>query len=165
MKFTAEKFKLKDGRVCQVREIEVKDAAQMVEYLKTIMGESYFLNSYPEEITMTADEEAKMIKGFIESEGTLMLVVEIDGRLIANGTVTRFRRKKMRHRGNVAVAVLKEFWNLGIGKKFLYVLKDMQRDWGFPNWSWIITPAMKGVGFSMISLDTSWWEKLLMPSF
>lgn len=30
MKFTAEKFKLKDGRVCQVREIEVKDAAQMV---------------------------------------------------------------------------------------------------------------------------------------
>lgn len=38
MKFTAEKFKLKDGRVCQVREIEVKDAAQMVEYLKTIMG-------------------------------------------------------------------------------------------------------------------------------
>lgn len=123
MKFTAEKFKLKDGRVCQVREIEVKDAAQMVEYLKTIMGESYFLNSYPEEITMTADEEAKMIKGFIESDGTLMLVVEIDGRLIANGTVTRFRRKKMRHRGNVAVAVLKEFWNLGIGKKLLICLE------------------------------------------
>ena len=127
MKFKAENFELKDGRICTIREIEVKDAAQMVEYLRTIMGESDFLNSYPEEITMTAEDEAKMIQGFNESEGTLMLVVEMDGRLIANGTITRFRRKKMCHRGNVALAVLKEFWNLGIGRKLLLCLEEYAR--------------------------------------
>lgn len=130
MKYTPENFELKDGRICKIREIQVEDAAEMVEYLKTIMGESDFLNSYPEEITMSAEEEAKMIRGFNQSDNTLMLVVEMDGRLIANGTITRFRKMKMRHRGNVAVAVLKEFWNLGIGKKLLQSLEDHAKELG-----------------------------------
>ena len=130
MKFTAENFELKDGRVCIVREIEVKDAAETVEYLKTIMGESDFLNSYPEEITLTVDKEEKMIKGFNESEDILMLVAEMDGKLIANGQISRSKKRKMRHRGNVAVTVLKEFWNLGLGKKMLLCLEDHAKVWG-----------------------------------
>ena len=60
MKYTPVSFELKDGRICQIREIQVKDAAETVEYLKTIMGESDFLYSYPEEITMSAEEEEKI---------------------------------------------------------------------------------------------------------
>ncbi len=130
MKYIPENFELKDGRICKIREIQVKDAAEAVEYLKTIMGETDFMYSYPEEITLTAEEEAKIIKGFNESDNTLMLVVELDGRLIANGTITRLTKKKMRHRGNVAVSVLKEFWNLGIGKKLLLCLEDYGKKWG-----------------------------------
>jgi len=130
MKYIPEKFELKDGRICMIREIEVKDAAEMIEYLKTIMGESDFMNSYPEEITMSAEDEAKMIKGFNESDNTLMLVAEIDGRLIANATITRLQKKKMHHRGNVAVSVLKEFWNLGIGKKLLLSLENYAKEVG-----------------------------------
>lgn len=96
MKFTPENFELKDGRICTIREIQVKDAEETVEYLKAVSGESDFLNSYPEEIRFSAEEEANLIKGFNESDDTLMLVVELEGRLIANGTITRFRRKKMR---------------------------------------------------------------------
>ena len=36
----------------------------------------------------------------------------------------------MRHRGNVAVAVLKEFWNLGIGKNILLSLESYAKDLG-----------------------------------
>lgn len=39
-------------------------------------------------------------------------------------------KKKMCHRGNVAVSVLKEFWNLGIGKKLLTCLEDYAKEWG-----------------------------------
>lgn len=44
----------------------------------------------------------------------------------------RFQDKKMktRHRGNVAVTVLKEFWNSGIGKKMLLCLEDYAKEWG-----------------------------------
>ena len=79
---------------------------------------------------ISAEEEEKIIKGFNESDNTLMLVVEMDGRLIANGTITRLSKKKMCHRGNVAVSVLKEFWNLGIGKKLLICLEDYAKEWG-----------------------------------
>jgi RimJ/RimL family protein N-acetyltransferase len=129
MKYTPEIFELKDGRICIIREIEVKGAVETVEYLKTVMGESDFLYSYPEEITLTVEQEEKMIKGFNESENTLMLVAEMDGRLIANAQITRSKKKKMRHRGNVAVTVLKEFWNLGLGKKMLLCLEDYAKKW------------------------------------
>lgn len=128
MKFKPVIFKLKDGRMCKIREIQVNDAADMVEYLKVIMGESDFMNSYPEEISQSVEEEEKMIKGFNKSDNILMLVVEMDGRIIASGTIMRLGKIKMRHRGNVALAVLKEFWNLGIGKKILLSLEGYAKD-------------------------------------
>lgn len=84
MKYIPVSFEMKDGRVCQIREIQVKDAAETIEYLKTVMGESNFLTSYPEEIALTIEQEEKMIKGFNESEDILMILAEIDGRLIAS---------------------------------------------------------------------------------
>ena len=130
MKYIPVSFEMKDGRICQIREIQVKDAAETVEYLKTVMGESNFLYSYPEEITLTVEQEEKMIKEFNESEDILMIIAEIDGRLIASAQISRSKKMKMRHRGNVAVTVLKEFWNLGIGKKMLLCLEDYAKEWG-----------------------------------
>ena len=89
MKYTPVSFELKDGRICQIREIQVKDAAETVDYMKTVMGESNFLYSYPEEITLTVEQEEKMIKDFNESEDILMIIAEIDGRLIASSQISR----------------------------------------------------------------------------
>ena len=130
MKFKAEKFKIKDGRMCEIREIHINDAKDMAEYLKIVNGESDFMNSYPQEINLSVEEEEKMIKGFNKSDTTLMLVVEMDGRIIASGTIIRLGKIKMHHRGNVAIAVLKEFWNLGIGKKILICLEGFAKDLG-----------------------------------
>lgn len=130
MKYTPLNFEMKDGRICRIREIQVKDAAETIEYLKTVMGESNFLYSYPEEITLTVEQEEKMIKNFNESGDILMIIAEFDGRLIASAQISRFKKMKMRHRGNVAVTVLKEFWNLGIGKKMLLCLEDYAKEWG-----------------------------------
>ena len=65
MKYAPINFELKDGRICKIREIQVKDAAETIEYLKTVMGESDFLYSYPEEITMSAEEEEKALMNLI----------------------------------------------------------------------------------------------------
>lgn len=130
MKFITEKFKVKDGRICNIREIEVRDAKETVEYLKTLMGESDFLNSYPEEITISYKEEEKMIKKFNESDDILHLVVEMDKKLIASATLIRLSKMKMRHRGNIALAVLQEFWNLGIGTKLILCLEKYAKALG-----------------------------------
>ena len=59
MKFTPENFELKDGRICTIREIQVKDAEETVEYLKTVNGESDFLNSYPEKYVSQPKKKRK----------------------------------------------------------------------------------------------------------
>lgn len=64
MKYIPVSFEMKDGRICRIREIQVKDAAEIIEYLKTVMGESNFLYFYPEEITLTVEQEEKIIKNF-----------------------------------------------------------------------------------------------------
>ena len=130
MKNTPVSFEMKDGRICEIREIQVKDAAEAIEYLKTVMGESNFLCYYPEEITLTVEQEEKMIKSFNESEDILMIIAEFDGRLIASAKISRSKKMKMRHRGNVAITVLEEFWNLGIGKRMLLCLEDYAKEWG-----------------------------------
>ena len=33
MKYTPVNFEMKDGRICEIREIQVKDAAETIEYL------------------------------------------------------------------------------------------------------------------------------------
>ena len=149
MKYTPVNFEMKDGRICQIREIQEKDAAETIEYLKTVMGESNFLYSYPEEITLTVEQEEKMIKDFNESEDILMILAEIDGILIASAQISRSKKMKMRHRGNVAVTVLKEFWNLGIGKEMLLCLEDYDNEWGLPKLNWTIFQGIKEVRFFM----------------
>lgn len=94
MKYTPVSFELKDGRICQIREIQVKDAAETIEYLKIVMGESNFLYSYPEEITLTVEQEEKMIKNFNESEDILMIIAEFDGRLIASAQISRSKKNE-----------------------------------------------------------------------
>lgn len=92
MKYIPVSFEMKDGRICEIREIQVKDAAETIEYLKTVMGESNFLYSYPEEITLTVEQEEKMIKSFNESEDILMIIAEFDGRLIASAQISRSKK-------------------------------------------------------------------------
>ncbi|MDU7496819.1 hypothetical protein [Sneathia sanguinegens] len=92
MKYTPVNFEMKYGRIYQIREIQVKDTAETIEYLKTVMGESNFLYSYPEEITLTVEQEEKMIKEFNESEEILMIIAEIDGRLIASAQISRLKK-------------------------------------------------------------------------
>ena len=149
MKYTPVSFELKDGRICQIREIQVKDSSETIEYLKTVMGESNFLYSYPEEITLTVEQEEKMIKSFNESEDILMIIAEFDGRLIASAQISRSKKMKMRHRGNVAITVLEEFWNLGIGKRCSFVLKTMLRNGALPKLNWTISQTIKEVRFFM----------------
>ena len=73
----------------KLEKIQVKDAVETIEYLKTLMGESNFLYFYPEEITLTIEQEEKMIKEFNKSEDILMIIAEIDGRLIASAQISR----------------------------------------------------------------------------
>lgn len=126
---TTEKI-LKNGKIAIFRNPTEADAHEMVEYLRVTAGETDFLIGYPEERTLTDEQEALFLKRSNESAKDLMIVCEIDGKITGNCSIMFNSRIKTRHRASVGIALLKEFWGLGIGTLMFEELIRIARDRG-----------------------------------
>ena len=107
---------LKDGRTAILKTPCIEDAEKMLNYIKKSCGETDFLARYPEEWDgMTVENEERWVSNVRSSPSTLAIACYIDGEIAGNCT-TNFRGgMKTSHRATVGIAILKEFWNLGIG--------------------------------------------------
>ena len=113
-------FTLKDGRTALVRSPEEKDVMPMLEYLRTVAGETDFLMNYPEETSKyTPEGEKALFERVNSSDLEAMPVCFIDGRIAGNCMITFNGRIKTRHRASVAIALKREFWGQGIGTRLM----------------------------------------------
>ena len=115
MIFQGKEIHLKDGRTGQLRSPKTEDAPQMLAYLALTAGETPYLIRYPEECTETLEQEAAFLKQMADSPIDMMIICEVDGKIAGNCRLARHGRIKTRHRAGVAIALLREFWGLGIG--------------------------------------------------
>lgn len=115
MIFNTRTITLKDGRTAIFRAPRPEDAAPMVQYLKDTAGETEFIMRYPEEVTMTAEQEAAFFERLNASPFDMMIVCEVDGCIAGNCQINFGNKIKTRHRSSVAIGLTKEYWNLGIG--------------------------------------------------
>ena len=115
MIFEEKQIHLKDGRTAIFRSPKNEDAAQMLDYLVTTAGETPYLIRYPEECTETMEQEAAFLQKMADSPIDMMIVCFVDGKLAGNCRLAQHGRIKTRHRAGVAIALVKEFWGLGIG--------------------------------------------------
>ena len=111
-------FTLKDGRTAVLHSPREEDVPGMLEYLVQSAGETDFLLRYPEECgKYTPEAEKALFERMNASETEAMLACTVDGRIAGNCQITWNRRIKTGHRASVAIALLKEFWGLGIGTR------------------------------------------------
>lgn len=116
MIFEDKKIILKNGRIAVFRTPEVEDAEKMLNYIKTACGETDFLMRYPEEWDGASIEgEEKWIKGLRDSQNSLDIACYIDGEIVGNFEISFRSGIKTSHRAGVGIAILKQYWNLGIG--------------------------------------------------
>lgn len=57
-----------------------------------------------------------------QSDNEAMLVCLVEGRVVGNCQITWSKGIKTRHRASIAIALLSEFWNQGIGTRLLQEL-------------------------------------------
>lgn len=130
MRFETKKLRLKDGRSAILRTPDCNDAAGLLSYIRQACGETDFLSRYPEEWEkVTVESEEKWIESRVASPNSLLLVCIVDGRVVGNCEISRLSGKKTEHRATVAIAVLREFWSLGIGKAMFEAMLDAARSW------------------------------------
>lgn len=123
-------FTLKNGKVCKIRPIQEEDAAEALAYIRKVNLETDFLLRYPEELLDSVEEERKFIQKIVKSQHNQMLVCIVDGQIVANAQFSRFTLHKVEHRAEIAMAVVQEYWNQGIGHKLLEELEAFAHERG-----------------------------------
>ncbi len=130
MLYPEKTVRLKDGRTCIFRSPRPDDAEAMLEYLKTCAAQTPFILREPEECTETPQDEAQYLSALIASPQRLMIVCEIQGEIAGNCQLSFNSRRKTRHRGSVAIALVKQYWGLGIGTAMFHEMIEIARRQG-----------------------------------
>lgn len=113
-------FVLKDGRTAWIRSPRDEDIPGVLDYLYTTAGETEFLLCYPEECAKYTPEGEKALFDRVNaSDNEAMLVCLVDGKIVGYCHISWSSGIKTRHRADVSIAIIKEFWNQGIGTRLL----------------------------------------------
>ncbi len=111
-------YTLKDGRKALIRSPKDEDIQGVLAYLFLSAGETDFILRYPEECgKYTPEGEKALFDRINESDHEAMLVCLVEGRVAGNCQIKWNTGIKTRHRASVAIALLKEYWNQGIGTR------------------------------------------------
>ena len=101
-----------------VEKAKVEDAAKILEYLKQVGSETDNLTFGAEGVPFTVEEEADYICQLEKSCDDIMLIAKDEDKIVGTAGLNRLPRR-MQHRGDFSVTVLKDYWNKGIGSQLM----------------------------------------------
>lgn len=106
---------LKDGRTAILKSPCVEDAEKLLNYIKKSCSETDFLARYPEEWTTTIGQEEGWVNRLRSSPNTLAITCYVDDAVAGNCEISFRSGIKTSHRATIAIAILKDYWGIGIG--------------------------------------------------
>ena len=123
---------LKDGRECILRNGEERDGQAALDNFILTHEQTDYLLTYPDENTMTAEQEGQFLQRKTDSEAEVEILAEVDG-IVAGlaGIETVGDRDKIRHRAEVGISIDRKYWNLGIGTALMNACMDCAREAGY----------------------------------
>ena len=94
------------------------DAAKLLKYLKQVGGETDNLTFGPEGMPFSVEAEAEFISSMENSIDNIMLLAKSADKIVGCASLNRLPRR-MKHRGDFAISVAKDYWNKGIGSQLI----------------------------------------------
>lgn len=133
MRYEEKALTLKSGRLCLLKSPTGEDAEGMLSYLKQIPAETAFLTRYEDEVTVTVEEEKLILAAILDDPKEIMISAFIDGKLVGNASVGRVSpiREKHGHRADFGIAIIREFWNSGLGTALVSAAIDSAEAAGY----------------------------------
>lgn len=103
-----------------IRKATTDDAENILKYLNQIGGESDNLLFGENGFSGTSiEKEAEFIEAINKSDRNVMLIGLMEEEIVAIGSLQGFSRKRVEHRGSIAITVKKKYWHQGIGTKMM----------------------------------------------
>lgn len=132
MRYEPREILLRDGTVCLLRSPMPSDAPVMLDYLKITAAETDFLLRYPEEVTLTTEDEQSFLQKNLESPTDSMIAAFVNGQLAGNAGVQCVSgRQKLRHRCSLGIALKQAFWHNGLGSLLMDAALEQAAAAGF----------------------------------
>ena len=132
MRFPEREITLKDGRKCILRPTSPDVAEEMIGYLKKTSAETPWLLRNPVEVSYTPEGEKEILARLLEDPSSAMMVAVVDGKVAGNCSINSIGdKRKIRHRCSMAIALYREYWNLGIGTAMIGYLAELAKQIGY----------------------------------
>jgi RimJ/RimL family protein N-acetyltransferase len=106
---------LKNGDLLVLRRPAEDDAKAMIDYLNQVGGESDNLLFGKNEFNLTVEQEMQFINKINNDENTLMLISLINNSIVSIAQISCYQRKRISHNCEIAISVMKQYWQVGIG--------------------------------------------------
>lgn len=119
----------KNGKRVILRRPRWEDLDDLLAFINSLVDEGADIL---QEKHVTREEEADWLGKLlasIEKGKTIGIVAEVDGKVVANSSVT-FREGPMSHVGTLAIGVEKEYRRIGIGKELMKALIEESKKAG-----------------------------------
>lgn len=121
-----------DGKRIVLRSARPEEAQMLIDYLKTVTGETRFLMSEPDEINYTKEDEEKFINEHNQSKDALLMAAFVDGEYAGNCSFERKAgSRRTGHRAGIGIALFQKYTGFGLGKLMLKRLLEKIRELGF----------------------------------
>ena len=106
------------------------DAPALLEYLRTVGGETGNLTFGAEGMPLTEEQERKFLEN-IQNDPYNRLFLALDGdRIVGDSSLNGSKRPRMCHRRELGISVLRDYWGQGIGTGLMERMVEFARATG-----------------------------------
>ena len=121
-----------NGKTVVLRSAREEEAGMLLDYIKTVTGETRFLMCESDEVMYTMDDEREFIRSHNASENEMLILAFVDGEYAGNCSFEgKTSSRRARHRAGIGIALFQKYTGFGLGRLLLTRLIQMLKEQGF----------------------------------
>ena len=106
------------------RKATPEDAAALLKHVRTVGGETDNLSYSSSTFNISEEKESRFINRFCKSDNDIMLVACDGDVIVGNAIVERNRIERYKHRAEISITVLRDYWGQSIGSELMQMMID-----------------------------------------
>ncbi len=127
-----QKVILKNGKEALLRNGDKADGKEVFEVFNLTHAETDYLLSYPDENSYDPEQEAQFLIDKTSSPDEIEIVAIVDGKIVGSAGIEAVGKKfKLKHRAELGISILKEYWGLGLGKALINACIQCAKEAGY----------------------------------
>lgn len=113
-------FTIKNNQQLLIRTATQEDALTVIQIFNQTHAETDYLASYPDETSFTQESEGLFLQNKADSQNEVQLLAILNNKAVGLAGITSLGNSfKLKHRADLGISVLKDYWGQSIGTTLL----------------------------------------------